>query len=589
MMIASEIVKSQSDFELAMRYYNSKEYSKAEVLFERLYKERDAKYYFDYYLDCLIKEGKYKLAKKRIKRELRNDSRDVSFYVDLGYVQKEMGDYEGAQKSYKLAYKKLPADINIISTTGNSFFRYKEYEWAEKIFKKGESIYPGHFLMALVSVYAYERKYKEMINAYLMYLRMNPRQLGFVERSLKSYMRYDVNNEFSGILEQELIRNAQKKRGDLDFELLIWFYEEKTEFSKALLYAEVLDRRNKENGVRVYRVGQRAMANKSYEVAQEAFEYVVNKGSYYPYYVKSRFLMLRVMYERVISGSYKSEKDIKLVENNYLAMIKEMGISVKTVNLIVELAHLESFYMNESAKADSLLISALRIKGLRGDMKSKLMIELGDSYVMSGNVWEAILVYGRIERFYPAMQISDDAKFKKAMCYFYEGMIDYAKDQFDVLKGSPTKLICNDAIYWSTFIMENKVDSSYKALKKYAKAELLRKEKRYDDAIKECDSIIKEYGGQTIAGSAYYLVYEIYYAGGDYDKALAALKKRVSEYSYSMWTDEAIYELGVLYEEKIGDNEKAKKLYEELLFDFRASVYSDKARNRLKKLLKRGS
>ena len=57
---------------------------------------------------------------------------------------------------------------------------------------------------------------------------------------------------------------------------------------------------------------------------------------------------------------------------------------------------------------------------------------------------------------------------------YYKGEFEWAQDQLDILKGSTSELISNDAIDLSVFILEHyALDTSAKPMQLFAKADLL--------------------------------------------------------------------------------------------------------------------
>ena len=568
-----------------MGYFNSQEYNKAEVLFDKLYKQRNTKYYFDYYLECLIFQEKYDDARKRIKKEMRKNPNDLTFYIDLGYLEKKQGNNSEAQKQFQHVLDKIEGNRSLIINIGNSFVRKKEFDWAEKVYKKGNDLLDNIFLQYLANIYASQRKHEQMIETYLDYVGSDYSKISTVQNVFASNMQYDVNNEFANALQRSLLKRIQNNRNDVYEELLIWYYVEKTEFFNAFIYAKALDKRNKENGVRVFRIGKKAATNEDFTTANKAFNYVVDKGENYPYFDKAKFALLEVLYYQVENGEITSDDEISNLENNYLSVINKNGISEETVDLIVDLAHLQAFYLGKHQEAIDLLQDAMQSSGVQ-DFKATFMIELGDIYVFAEMPWEAVLIFAKVEKNFSNLELTDDAKFKKAKVYFYLGEFDWAKSQWDVLKGSPSKLISNDAIYWSQFISENlSEDSLQLAMKKYARADLYFYQKKYPKTISTADSIILNFSSEPIISSVYYLKYQVYVATGEFQKAAMNLETIVGQYSYAMWTDKALFELAELYENQLNNKEKATESYKKLLFEFEGSLYTDQARKKYRELI----
>ncbi len=577
---------SQQDMQLAMQYFNSKEYEKAEPIFEKLYKQRKATFYFDYYVDCLIFQEKFKDAEKKIKKEINKNPNDYSFKITLGYLYRSEGKDDDAEKQYKNVYKNLPQNKQQIITIGNTLIRRKEYNWAEKVYEKGDEYFEGEFTQSLAMVYAYERKYDLMIEKYLDYVANDYTKKSTVQNIFLNYLKNDVNNEFATLLEHALIVRIQTRNSNQIFEeLLIWYYLQKNNFSSALIYAKSLDKRNKENGVRVYKVGQAAQTNDNLNIANKSFQYVVDKGTSYPYYNKARFALLKVMYQQVTNREITSEDELEQIENQYLTVINELSISNTTLDLIVDLAHLQGFYLNKEQNAITLLKQALAIPRISNDFKSKLLLELGDVYLHANMPWDAALTYGKIETQFQNLQITDEAKFRKAKTYFYLGQFEWAQGQWEVLEGSPSKLIANDAIYWSNFAKENiGSDSTYSALKVYARADFALYTSDFNKAILTADSLIQNFSSDPIIPYAYHLKYDIFMQTKEYQKAAASLQNIVDGYAYAMWADKAVFELAQLYDNQLNMPDKAAEMYKKILFDFQGSIFTDKARERYREL-----
>jgi tetratricopeptide (TPR) repeat protein len=72
-LIIVEIIQAQeetgNDIRLAYEYYRTKDYDKAEILFEKIFSSTGAKVYFTGYSNCLIEQAKYEQAEKEIKKD----------------------------------------------------------------------------------------------------------------------------------------------------------------------------------------------------------------------------------------------------------------------------------------------------------------------------------------------------------------------------------------------------------------------------------------------------------------------------------------------------------------------------------------
>ena len=168
---------------------------------------------------------------------------------------------------------------------------------------------------------------------------------------------------------------------------------------------------------------------------------------------------------------------------------------------------------------------------------------------------------------------------------YYNRDFEWAQAQFDILKSSTSKLISNDALDLSAFISENTGEDSLEvAMSLYAETELLVFQNRFSEALTKLDSIIILSPENTLADDVYYLKARIYKQRKDYDKAIEMYKLVIEKFPDDIRADNSIYELAALYENQLGNKEKAKELYETLFTKYSNSVFATDARKKFRVL-----
>ncbi len=576
---------AQDDYQLALQYYKNEEFEKASVLFEKLYKKRGTKFYFDYYLNCLIELEDFDLAEKKIKKQIKKHKSDLTFNVDLGFIYKKQGFEDKAEKEFKHVLKNLISDKNQIIRVANSFTNKKEYDWAEKVYYEGRRISSEKFHLELANLFSIQRKSAEMIDQFLNLISSNYGQTGMVKKRFLWFLNHDTNDEFFNLLKSKLLAKIQLTRNDLFNEMLIWLFTQKNDFYNAYIQAKALDRRNNEIGVRVFTIAELAFENNDYSTANEAFTYVVNKGKSKPYYYKANFGLLDVLYLQVTNNEINTEPELKKVEERYLSLVNELGINSKTIVLIVDLAHLQAFYLNNTDDAIDLLNEAIELQGINNKSKGVCQIELGDILLLEDNSWDAILTYAKAEEINKHNDVGDEAKLKKAKVYYFIGNFTWAQSQLDILKGSTSKLIANDAFELANIIKDNLgEDSVYTALETYASADLLFFQHKFEEANTLIDTLLKNYSFHSIADEAYFLKYKIALSNTNYEEAVANLQIIVKNYPWDILADKSVFYTAELYDYKLNDKEKAIEYYKMLLFDYTGSIYVVRARERFRTL-----
>jgi len=589
-LFASNLIFSQNntgnEISLAYEYYRSKDYDKAEVLFKKIFEKTHAKIYFTYYANCLIVQSKYDIAEKEIKNQVRKNKKDLSYYVDLGYLYKKRNNSEDAKKYFKKALKKLRSNPSQVRAVASAFIQRQEYENAEEAYYIGRQTTRGTFRSELANLYAIQRKYDKMIDQYLFMLEQNSRNITLVQNRLQYFLKKDINDEFANTLQTELIKRIQKPHSGIVFnQMLIWHYMQRKEFGKALFQQMAIDKRLHSSSKKVIELAEIAKENNDLITASTAYEYVIDKGENMPYFVDAKLGHLNVNYLKVQKGTLKNNEDLLKLEKEYELALIRFGINTKTIKAIVDLSHLQAFYLNKPKAAEDLLTNAIEIRGLDKKIAAKCKIKLGDILVFQNDLDYAALIYGQAEMDNKGNSLGDISKLKKAKLAYFANNFQWAKAQFDALKASTSKPVANDALYYSIHISENTEDDSLQlALKTFARAELFVFRHKTDSAIILLDTLISKNDGHQIIDDAIFLKAKIYEQDNDFIYAEKFYKKVITEYSWDILSDVATYRLAIMYEEKLNNKEEAAEYYKKLMLEHPDSIYVSDARRRFRKI-----
>jgi len=386
---------------------------------------------------------------------------------------------------------------------------------------------------------------------------------------------------------KDVLLKRIKKYPDETFysEMLLWYSTQIKDFQTAFIQAKAIDRRLNEDGKKVIDVARLASTNKFYDVAIAAYQYIINKGIDNYYYLNSRMEMLDVKYTKITDGGVYTNNDLLELEKDYNSVLIELGKSTATISFIKNLAHLQAFYLNKSNEAIKLLYEALELKTAKASSLAECKIELADVLLMTGEVWEATLLYSQVEKAFKDEPIGHTAKFKNAKLTYFIGEFEWAKAQLDVLKAATSKLIANDAMELSLLINDNSdLDSTYDALLLYAKANLYEFRNKYDSALFQLDSLFIKYSYHTLFDEAYFKKAQIYYKKGLIDSAIANYNQIILKYSFDILADDATYKLALIYEDDRKDKVKAMELYQKLMTSYQGSTYVVEARKKYRLL-----
>ena len=160
------------------------------------------------------------------------------------------------------------------------------------------------------------------------------------------------------------------------------------------------------------------------------------------------------------------------------------------------------------------------------------------------------------------------------------GEFDWAKAQLDVLKGSTSKLIANDALDLSQLIADNTtLDTTYSAMKYFAKADFLIFQNKTDSAKIMLNDFFKAFPGHSLSDEVHYRLYEIDNSQHLYTEAIKELEIIIKEHPYENLAAKSLFKQGLLFELQNRISESDAN-YKKIIIDYPESIYSVKAREK---------
>jgi tetratricopeptide (TPR) repeat protein len=573
---------------LAQEYFRNGEYEKAAVLYKQLYEQNQySEFYFTRYLTSLLSLEDYKEAEDLIKKQIKVSPDKILLYVSYGNLYEEQFELEKAQKKYEEAIEQMPAEQYQVIRLANSFVQLTKYDLALATYEKGQKILKDKTLFAyeLGDLYRQKGDSKSMIDNYLNALLENPSRL----TSMKTlFQRYFTAEDFKELKIQLYDRIRETPDESIYPEMLTWLFIQDKDYKSALRQVKAMDKRLKENGGRVYSLAQTAATDKDYETAITAYSYIVDeKGKTNTYYIEAKREILICKRSQLVAGYNYTIQDLRILEGEYLGFLEEFGKNKNTANMVLELAELEALYINDLDKAIELLLELIQFPGIQHQLQAEGKIALGDYYLMQGERWEATLLYSQVDKDYNDDVLGQTARFKNAKLSYYMGDFEWAQAQFSILKASTSKLIANDALDLSVFIMDNLgLDTTAAPMYMFATADLLAFQNQFDAAFTLLDEIKTKFPKHSLEDDILYTKANIYLKQQDLTKAATLFETITNDYPESIRVDNALFALAELYELYLNDKSKATELYKRIFMDYSNSTFSVESRKRYQRLIK---
>jgi len=329
---------------------------------------------------------------------------------------------------------------------------------------------------------------------------------------------------------------------------------------------------------RVEELANIAYTQKQPEVAKEIFEFIVENTQDIDIKINGHYNLLKIETDRA------SKKEYKTINETYLNLFETFGKTGRTIDLQIAYSHFLAFYLNQTNEAIAFLKESLQL-GVGNYQLARMKLELGDILVLEEKFNEALIYYTQIQRALKNSTISQIARFKVAKTSYFKGDFKWAESQLKILKASTSQLTANDALDLKLLIGDNKTEDSLQiALKQYAKADLLAFQNRKDESIAVLSTILKNHKTEGIIAQTLLKQAQLFEEKLQFEKAKNNYEKLITDFKEGILVDDAIYALAQIYANKLSQPEKAKALYESIIFEHADSIYFVESRKKYRAL-----
>ncbi|MCS7077875.1 MAG: tetratricopeptide repeat protein [Bacteroidia bacterium] len=568
--------------QLAKQYLDNQEFEKAAQLYKELMEmNKQEESYVMYYNACLLAQKKYSESEKLL---IKKTKKNPLYALELGYTYYEWGKMTDAERTWLPLLK--PKNVNKdYFVTVSTFFSQKNLPyWQIRTYQEARTYFKDEYLFSeeLIELYGETKNITQAVAEFVRLLKKKPSELQMVQTKVTNIINSeeDFKKAEQGVL-QEI---TQDENNTVMKELLIWLYLQHKDYENALIQAKALDRLNKEKGYRIIDIAEVAEQNKNYNVAIDAYNYVIQRYPNDMYYEKASMGKAHVSELQAIEKSTIDKNEIQNVIQNYKNHIQQFGKNQKTADAMYRIAYLSVFYLYDLNQAQQYIEDIL-VNTPITHKKIEAQLLKADICIIKGDFITAENIYIEIEQQNKDAVQANLAKFKHAQLSYYKGEFELANSRLKILKQGTHNDIANDALKLSLFIQDNTImDSNTTVLRHYARAELLNYQNKKELALLSLDSLIQKYPTHAIIDDTWFLKAKIYTSLNKMDKALSCYQEIMDKYSNDILGDDALYLTAKIHEEIYKQIPKALSLYQDFLARYPGSLYTTEVRKRIREL-----
>ena len=564
--------------QLAQNYFDRGEFEKAIINFQDLLKEQPYNfYYYQKNIDCFQQLQQYDKAQTLILDRLEK-FKQGNYLVDLGYnFQLQKKDLE-AKKNYNLAIERIKKNSDEVYSIAQTFEQKALFDYALLAYQTALSInskYQFNYQMAVL--YGQKGDVTKMIDTFLDDAIQNPINTIRTQNQLSRFMNDDKSLAFNDLLRKALLIRIQKSQDVFWNDFLSWYYVQLKEYGKAFVQEKAIYKRNPESFSSIVQLGQLAMDEKDVEAATEILSFVLQNTNDLDLQIQANSYL--------VDAKIKSAKPVDYTKINQELddLIKKFGVSPYSISLLQLKAHFAAFNLKDAELAKVILKNALEMP-LNQTQTAETKMELADVFLFEEKFNQALLLYSQIQEDGNNSPIAQEASLKIAKTSYFKSDFEWASHQLKILKSVSTSLIANDAMDLFLLINDNTVeDSTQVALKKFARADFLLFQDKKPDALLAFQNILKDHKGKEIEPPTRLRIGKIYEHFGDYTNALENYNQIITNFKECIYVDEALFFSAEIYAQ-MNEPEKAKPMYEALIFKHEDSIYFVEAQKKFRKL-----
>lgn len=565
--------------QLANNYFDRGEFEKALVSYEELLKKQAGNFnYFQKVVECYQQLQQFDKAQKAIEERLEK-YKQSNLIVELGFNYQLQKNQDKANKFYDQAISKIKKNATEVYGIAYVFERKSLFDYALMAYKTAiETDSKLSFNVQMALLYGQMGNIDLMIETYLFEAYLNPQNLPMIQNQLSRFMTEDADANFNELLKKALLVKAQKTQDIFWNDFLSWYFVQLKEYGKAFIQQKAIYKRNPDSFGNIVNLAQMAIEDNDETSAKEILDFVIQNTNDLELLIQANSYLVKMKIDHSL------EKDYPAITEELDKLIKEFGVSPYTLSLLKLQANFSAFNLNNPEKGKVILKNAMEMP-LDKYQLAEVKMELADILLFEEKFNQALIYYSQVDEDMSGDVVGQEASLKTAKTSYYKTDFQWASHQLKVLKSAASQLIANDALDLFLLISDNTVeDSTQVALKKFARADFLLYQNKKELALSQFQMILKEHKGEEIEAVTLLRIGKIFEKKGDFNAALENYNAIVTNHKESIYLDEALYFSAEIYNSQLQDAEKAKPLYEEMIFKHQDSIYYVDSRNKYRKL-----
>ncbi len=566
--------------QLADNYAEQGEYEKAYTIYAKAYDQNKLNFsYLFKMVEFQQQLENYKKADSLLVEGEKVANNKILFPVERGYNASLQGKADIAAAYYQTAISQIDSMPQFGYTIAQAFESRSLLDQAITSYETAMAVEPRFdYNFQTARLYGEQGKLDLMFEKYLDLVEKTEDLVPRTQAIFSQYVTDDATSNGNQALRKALLLRLRANPRLIYNQLLSWLFIQQKDFNAAFIQEKAIYARTKENILNLQDLALIAKEENADAAALAILDYIIQETQVESIKYVAQTLQLKIKSDAAVVAEFPE------ITTAYQQLLDTYGSDERSFTLQHNYANFLAFKSGEVQQAIDLL-AALEKKPMSRYQKAENKMLLADILVLQEQFNRALILYSQVQTDLPNAEIAQESQFKVARTSYFQGDFPWSLTQLKVLRSAASKLIANDAMELSLTISDHSLyDTTYVALKAFAKAELKQYQNKRSEAIALYDRLLQDHKGDPIEDEALLKQAQLFELEADYGNAQKNYENIIANYGDGILVDDALYRLALLFENQLQQPETAKKLYENIIYNHADSIFFIDARRRFRKL-----
>lgn len=507
---AQNVEESQvGRFQLAESFLRAAQYERAIGMLEDLYAESPGTHvFYERLREAYENVKRYDAAIALVDEKIASESAPTSFYTEKARLLFLKGDEASARIQWQRAIETNPGSPSVYFLVYRSLVQLRLFDYAIEVLEDGRKAIDNQTLFQtdLAQLYNLTSQHGKAVEKYLELLALNQNQLNYVKTQLGGFLNSpesiseSIEIAENGVADEPLNRSYR--------ELLAWLLVEGDEYREALEVYRGIDRLDREEGRVLFSFGLIAADGGAYDVALEAFDEVLAR---YPESASAPEAMrgLAMMQEKWaetlgeqvfdIAGTRQERNHWDEALETYQRFLIEYPQHAQFPDVLRRIGSLQQDVFFDLTAAETVLTEVVA-RYPQTEAADQAAYDLGRLAVTQNRLEDARIQFSRLLTRLRTGDLADLARYELAQLHFYQGDFEAADSFTRAMQENTSTDTANDAITMKVMLIESMgPDSLNTPLRRFARIQLLTRQREYDAALHQLDDLMEAFGQHALA------------------------------------------------------------------------------------------